>query len=147
MDTDCVVCMNKMNIDNRKILGCTHEICTSCYTKWRGTCRRDGVDVTCPCCRYVVEKDMEREIDYAVVIGYQEFERIIYEQQESDMVGLELADVGGNPVWRELLQAQFYNDPEIYDENDELVDYGERDDHSDSDESFIDYPDDDECDW
>lgn len=144
MDTDCIVCLNKMNMDDKHVLGCSHELCRGCYQKWRTSCRREGIDVTCPCCRHVVEKnvDVEKEMDMMIVMGYQEYERVVY-GEESSTVGLELVDVGGSPTWRELLRRE---DSEIYEPNDELVGYDDGSSDSDT-ESYIDYPDEEEQDY
>lgn len=149
MENDCVVCMNKMQ--NKQVLGCGHDMCSDCFKSWKTSCLKDNSDFTCPCCRYVIERRKVVNDDMMIQLSYEDYERVVYGEEPSPYVGLELVDVGGNPTWRELLALQTNPlDEEVMDDNDYLVSYDDRyvetEYDSDSD-SFVDYPDDDECEW
>lgn len=153
MENDCVVCMN--SITNKHVLTCGHDMCSGCFSTWKSTCVKEGSDVTCPCCRHVIEKrvDIGNRDDMLIQLSYEDYERVVYGEEPSPYVGLELVDMGGNPTWRELLALQTnpFDNEEYIDYNDELISYDDRNLNteydSDSDESFIDYPDDEDCEW
>ncbi len=39
-----------------RVLPCEHEICQGCFHNWRKTCTAESKNVTCPNCRFVIEK-------------------------------------------------------------------------------------------
>ena len=147
---ECFVCMNMT--DDMKVLVCSHEMCGVCYRKWEVSCVSEGVDVTCPCCRKVLVKRPEgprRVHDTVYIPEFEEDDNDIY-FHDREGTAFDLVNGPNNtPTWRELLAAQQGDDQqgEIIDPNDDLIAYNEvYNSQSDSEESDIDYPDED-YDW
>ena len=53
----CPLCINHIEINNNKILGCSHNYCSSCINEWLET------HCSCPLCNYNINGQIELFID------------------------------------------------------------------------------------